>query len=399
MLSGFQTVTFVGDSLVRNTFMGLLLQTNTMPAQIKCLGHDPIPLNASGLVDCYRDNERFTGVCERPPPVCCSTQHRETAAEAGALDSVQAQFLARKYQQVHTDGLPQFCDGKLRATMVRIYVWNNRQEAQQCAYARQHLRTLARTPGRHLLVVGAGLHYMDGDAARKVSRRAFPFFRDLLTSAGLSHDRHGGGDGRFTVVVQPVHYRHPKQKYASSQSNERTKKLMEILIDDIVATFLPIQNGWSGVLGAEPPSPAGGSGSGSGSGSASASGGGNAGRRLESSFGAEGKALPPHAPRRAGGADNGHRILVLDTWRMSRWAVDNCAPGYPPYPYDGSHWHGPGDFIFGRLLLNTVAADEERRARGVVAVHNRRRRMRNLRSSNAERAHAGSQAGRRDSAI
>lgn len=376
-LSVYKTITFVGDSFVRNLFMALLLLSNTEPAHIRCLGdNDPlIPLASSAMVSCARpDALRWSGKCEDPPPTCCASSE----PTIDGATSVYEQFNNRKYGQVHTDGLEQFCGGKLRATMIRVYKWQEDGNHAMSKYAYAYVRARAREPGRHLLVLGNGIHYMMGSSPGYVARKAWQLFSNMFAAGGISGARNEGKEGRFTVVFQPLHYRRPKTKYAHMQCNWRSRDVMERIVDKLIATLGPLQNTepWPGSLGGLP-------------------------RQIYPDTGEplmtskkclidkneQGEVLgepcddcswanyswpDPAGVNEEGSGDGGvpleltqqsHRVLVLDTYRFTRQLIETCPAGLPPTPADGSHFKGAGNFIMARLLVNLLTQDEVARSK------------------------------------
>ena len=350
-LSTYNTVTFIGDSFVRNVFVALLLQANTAPFPVRCTAdgaNASIPLNATSLVSCSRGEQRFVGSCNKPPPQCC-----DGTATISTIGNFRSQWQARSHQQVFTKSLPQFCGGHLEAYMIRIYRWGRGDAVKSSKYARHHLHMLRNTPGRHLLVLGAGIHYLDGATAMAAATKAMPYFRDVLNKAGLkASDRARGFPpprGVFTAVLLPVHYRSPPGRYVTYQGNDRTRGLMNYIITECDRVHGPIQNEWRGAVGTQPaPDRAPKKHAGTAAPAATT----NVTPAVE-----DGQAVPDPYPR----------LLVLDTWRLTRQLVDHCPHGFHPFPDDGSHFRGAGEMLQARLLLNTIIDDEEKRAAGIVA--------------------------------
>lgn len=331
VLSQFQTVTFVGDSFVRNVYVALLHMANTQPETIRCLDpHANLSLVSSPLVSCARGENRFAGACARPPPVCC-VKKEPGVVESGSLDSLRSVFLARKYQHVHTDSLPNFCGGALKSTMVRIYSWTDRRESRAKGFALSHLRKLKKARGQHLLVIGAGIHYMTGERAKGAARKAWPFFRDITNVVKSPPTKQLPGE--FTVVMLATHYRKPKVKYEKSQSNARTKDVMDRLISKLKAAMHGCENCAADVIGGSPSSTG-----------------------LAAPDIALGTSTP--IPKTA---KKKNRLLVVDTWRVTKALIEGCPRESPAFPPDGSHFRGAGEFVQARLLLNVLIEDHVRR--------------------------------------
>ena len=233
------------------------------------------------------------------------------------------------------------------------------------------------------------MHYLNKRPVSEVATRMWPFFKGALEAAGLSRHSYARRRGRFTVVLMPVYHRRPLPKYRETQSNARMQELQETLINKVVATFGPIENGWSGHLGAtqagdngtrvEPgqrhlrhgtvraESPAVDT---SGAADDAARGSpkpqsvspGHMLHGAAAGTAASASTAAPRTLRPRGRGNDGNRILVLDVWRMTRALIETCPDVTPPFPRDGSHFNGAGDFILARLLLNTLMQDEARRA-------------------------------------
>ena len=188
-VSRFDTITFVGDSLMRGVYFGLLFQTLGSSALVDCVGPTTIPLDSTPLHRCGMKDKtaQWATECREGTPLpqhCCSSETLE--GNKCLSDMYGSWYNCREFLNESTEGDTRMCDGKLKARLVVVTYWHKQQSKQQ--WGNGVFDRIRASSGRNLVVIQGGLHYATKrNPARPLADK---LYIPLLTKMGVP--RFGG---------------------------------------------------------------------------------------------------------------------------------------------------------------------------------------------------------------
>ena len=335
-LASYDTVTFIGDSVTRGMWLGLLLQASTTTFRSTCEGTEEVPPSVQATTSCP-----FRPAMLRGKPWCDSFGLDSTVDSCcparAAEEDPGIPRLYGSWSHAHKDAVKwftfgdrQYCGGRLRA----FYFVNEVTQGQRAV-----LHALRTRRGHHLIVMGGGIHMTANrrDAHHAGGALFHELYQRVLRAANVpecvssSTDTHR----RFTIVIAPMHYRVPWSPKALKRWSYQSNGVMAYAASVALSQVSHLYGAFSNAVPWD----------------------------LYASLAAEDSSLrppplipdsPPLPPNESRPPHPGVRLFVLDTKRVLRAMYEQCPQGQSPAGWDGTHVDGTGDMVKARLLLNLL---------------------------------------------